>query len=332
MVRWAALLVHHRAFGGLVVAAILLAGVLAGMETSPELLARHAGWFTWLDRLVMAVFTAEIGLRLLACAPRPLAYFRDGWNVFDFIVLVLCYLPASGPFAAVLRLARLLRLVRLIHALPRLQLLVGALLRSLSGLGYVTLLLLLLFYVYAVAGVHLFRVADPVDFGSLPAALLTLFRVVTLDNWGDIFTRVLAGAPGVVTTLYFVTFIVLGTMIFLNLFIGIIMNSMAETHRELEGAAPRAGGGPAAALRDLAEIEAQSVALQARLRDLRLRLAEGSGPPADAGPSPARPPAWISSTPSAPTCFPPPSCSSASGCSPPSPAATSSFPSRSTSG
>jgi voltage-gated sodium channel len=100
-------------------------------------------------------------------------------------------------------------------------------------LSTVTLLLALVFYLYGVAGVHLFGSVDPKHFGSLSAALLSLFRLITLDNWTDLFLA--AGARSrVAAVLYFVSFIMLGTMIMLNLFIGIIMNSMAEMHTEIE--------------------------------------------------------------------------------------------------
>jgi voltage-gated sodium channel len=101
-------------------------------------------------------------------------------------------------------------------------------------MGYVSLLLALLFYIYAVAGIHLFGQHDPKHFGSLPAAFLSLFRLVTLDNWADLFNGQLPHVPGIKVAIYFVTFIVFGTMIILNLFIGIIMNSMAEMHAEIE--------------------------------------------------------------------------------------------------
>lgn len=232
MNRLARQLTESRAFRGLVIGVIAAAGTLAGLETSAAFMARHATWVRTLDTLILGFFVAEIVLKLVAHSPRPLAFFRDGWNVFDVTVVALCLLPAAGPFASVLRLARVLRLLRLVSALPKLQLLVSALLRSLSAMGYVSLLLLLLFYMYAVAGVHLFGRANPADFGTLPATLLTLFRVVTLDNWGDFFHRAAAGTSPLVVTAYFVTFIVFGTMIILNLFIGIIMNSMAEAHAE----------------------------------------------------------------------------------------------------
>jgi voltage-gated sodium channel len=268
MSRLAQHLVAHRGFQGFIIGVILLAGVLAGVETSPALAAAWGPWLRWLNHAVLAVFVVEIILKFAACGREPRRYFADGWNVFDFLIVTLCFLPAAGPFAAVLRLSRVLRLLRLVSALPKLQLLVGALLKSLSAMGYVSLLLALMFYIYAVAGVHLFGQADPRDFGSLPAALFTLFQVVTLDNWGDSFARVSTAAPGIVVTLYFVTFIVLGTMIILNLFIGIVMNSMAEMHRELEegAAAGRPDAGPVGGLR---AIEEQLAALQHQVRAAR---------------------------------------------------------------
>jgi len=150
-----------------------------------------------------------------------------GGNLFDFLIVALCCFPGEAQFAAVFRLARGLRLLRLVTAVPRLQLLVGALLKSLGAMGYVTLLLALVFYIYGVAGVHLFGRIDPNHFGTLAVALLSLFRLITLDNWTDLFLAA-SGQSALIAALYFVSFIMLGTMIMLNLFIGIIMNSMAE--------------------------------------------------------------------------------------------------------
>jgi len=255
-------LTEARWFRGFIVVTILLAGALTGLETSATLMAEHSGLFRLLDRLVLGVFLAEIALKLIARGNRPLDYFRDGWNVFDFLIVVFCLLPGTGTFGAVLRLARVLRLLRLVTALPKLQLLVGALLKSLSAMGYVSLLLSLLFYIYAVAGVHLFGRA-PADFGSIGVAMLTLFRIVTLDDWGNIFERATTIAPTFKVAIYFVSFIVFGTMIILNLFIGIILNSMAETNAEItRGAGPAAGD-------ELGALEEQLRTMQATVQRLR---------------------------------------------------------------
>lgn len=257
----------------------MLAGVLAGFETSLALMAAHGALFHALDRLILGVFIVEALLKMAAHGRRPWRYFTDGWNVFDFLIIVICVLPVGGPFAAVLRLARALRLLRLVSALPKLQLLVGALLKSLSAMGYVSLLLALLFYIYAVAGIHLFGAHDPKNFGSLPAAFLSLFRLVTLDNWADLFNAQLPHVPGIKVGIYFVTFIVFGTMIILNLFIGIIMNSMSEMHAEIaerDRAQHERETGAATLEDDLQTLERELKELQTRMAGLRRKWSADS--------------------------------------------------------
>lgn len=225
-------IVESKAFSRLILAIIVLAGVLTGIETNAAFVERHHALLRSFDALILVIFAAEAALKIAAHGRRPWLYFADPWNVFDFTVLLLCLLPAAGPFAAVLRLARALRLLRLVSALPKLQLLVGALLKSFSAMGYVGLLLGLLLYIYGVAGVHLFSRHAPEQFGSLPLALLSLFQLITLENWPDIFSAARPGG-GVRATLYFISFIFIGTMIMLNLFIGVITNSMGEMHAEI---------------------------------------------------------------------------------------------------
>jgi voltage-gated sodium channel len=283
MIHLAKGIVESRPFRAFIIVVILLGGLLAGLETSATLRARHDALLQTLDAVVIGIFVVEIMLKLVAHGRRPLAFFRDGWNVFDFLVVVFCLLPVGGPFAAVLRLARVLRLLRLLTALPKLQLLVGALLKSLSAMGYVSLLLALLFYIYAVAGVHWFGHADKQDFGTLPAALFTLFQIVTLDNWGDIFNRVIETVPAFKVALYFVTFIVFGTMIILNLFIGIVLNSMSEMHAEIEErdrARQVAEGGAATVEDELKLLERQARELQEQLAAMRRRCGRSAPPTA----------------------------------------------------
>jgi voltage-gated sodium channel len=168
--------------------------------------------------------------------------------VFDFTIVAVCFLPMDGQYAAVLRLARVLRVLRLVTTVPRLQLLVGALLKSIPSMVYVSVLLSILFYIYGVIGTFLFGKHDPVHFGSLGASMLSLFQTVTMEGWVDLMAIQLyghdyvAGQPatavstghGPAAILYFVSFILLGTMIMLNLFIGVIMKSMSEVEAENE--------------------------------------------------------------------------------------------------
>jgi voltage-gated sodium channel len=244
-------IVDSARFQHFVTGVILLAAILVGIETSPALVERHGDVLHALDRLVLGIFVLEIALKLGAEGKRPWRFFRDPWNVFDFAIVAVAFLPIEGTYVTVLRLARLLRALRLIRAVPRLQILVGALLKSIPSMGYVSLLLLLVFYVYGVAGVFLFGKNDPFRFGTLAKALITLFQVATAEDWSTtLYTQMyscathgydgraqLCVAPSarpILAPFYFISFILIGTMIILNLFIGVIMNSMSESQREAE--------------------------------------------------------------------------------------------------
>lgn len=231
---------------------IILAGaVLVGLETYPGIVARYHGLFELLNKVILGIFIGEIAIRMAAEGSRPWRYFLDGWNVFDFVIVAAAFVPGIGQYALAVRLLRLLRVLRLLRTVPDLQIIVGALLRALPSMGYVLGLLALLAYVYAVAGVFLFRANDPMHFGDLQLALLSLFRVMTLEDWTDVMYTQMYGcrdfgygafeelctnpqAMPIAAVVYFVSFVLLGTMIFLNLFIGIIVNTMQSLHAEEE--------------------------------------------------------------------------------------------------
>lgn len=167
----------------------------------------------------------------MAFGKRPLAFFKSSNNVIDFVITAVFYVPFGGSYAAVFRLVRIIRVFRLITALPQLQVVVGALMRSMSSLGYISLLLLMHMYVFAVVGVMLFGDNDPGNFGNVGNSLLTLFQVITLDNWSVIFRE---QPQTFATAFYFVAYILTGTMIILNLFIGVIINGFDEMRTRLE--------------------------------------------------------------------------------------------------
>lgn len=235
---WLRRLEASPAFHHVTVTVIVLAAVLIGLETDAGLVARHAALFAALDRAVLTYFLVEIALRILVNGKK---FFRGGWNWFDLGIVAVCLLPAGTGYLAAVRLLRVLRVLRLLTALPKLQVLVSALLKSLPSMGYVVLLLMILFYVYAVVGVKLFGAADPAHFGNLAQTFVTLFQVVTLEGWADLmWAHRPEGDPNAVpwaAAFYFVTFILTGTMITLNLLIGVIINSMQESHKEIHAAA-----------------------------------------------------------------------------------------------
>ncbi len=276
-------------FTHFITAVIILAGVLVGVETSATIVAAYGPLLHLLDRAILLVFTIEIVIKLLAEGRAPWRYFRDPFNCFDFAIVAVTLLPLGAQYVTVLRLLRLLRVLRLVHALPRLQLLVSALLKSIPSMGYVAALLGLLFYVYGVAGVFLFGQNDPARFGDLGTAMLSLFTVVTLEGWAELMYFQLEGCAAFadsaaaavncraaeshpfVSPAYFISFILFGTMIVLNLFIGVIMNSMqeaaADTARAVELKAS-AGAETLSIEQSLAVLARDAAALAQRIEQL----------------------------------------------------------------
>jgi voltage-gated sodium channel len=253
MVKFCKKIAEAKWFQNSVTIAILFAGLLVGMATYSEFAAENEFVLGVCNRIVLIIFIIEILVKLIAEFPKPWKYFTDAWNVFDFIIVAAAFMPFGGSSVAILRLLRLLRVLKLIKALPKLQMLVGALLKSIPSMGYVSILLLLLFYIYAVAGVFFFGENDPIHFENLQTSMLSLFRVVTLEDWTDIMyinmfgcenygydgnmdicTSSSANAAG--SVFFFVSFVLIGTMIFLNLFIGVIMNGMDEAKAEMAAA------------------------------------------------------------------------------------------------
>jgi len=293
MIELAKRITQSSAFQLTIVGLILLTGTLSGVESYLLADGNETALTTIavVQDLILWAFVAEMLVKILACGSRPWRYFASAWNVFDFLIVAVCLLPLEKQFTTVLRMARLLRTLRLVAILPRLQLLVAALLRSIPSLGYIGVLLGLHFYIYAVIGTFLFRANDPLHFGSLHESFLTLFQVLTLEGWNDILatqylgsdltwdegmqalyagTRVSSGQP-VMAAAYFVTFIMLGTMIMLNLFTGVIITSMEEAANEAAASKRRLKEqGVAPKLRDeLSEVSRRLQELSAQLDSLR---------------------------------------------------------------
>ncbi len=295
------LLLHLRAladderFSQFVTAVIVLAGIVVGVETYPSMIERHGHVLHFLNTAIVWIFVAECLIKIAANSPHPWNYFRDPWNIFDFIIVVVALLPFDSEAVALLRLLRLLRVLRLVRALPGLQVLVGALLKSIPSMGYVAVLLGMLFYVYAVAAVLFFGHNDPRHFEDIPVAMLTLFGCVTGEAWVDVMYTNMYGcanygydgiealctnskAQPLLAALFFCSFMMVGAMVMLNLFIGVITNGMEETraeNAELEREAR--GETPATLADDLALVQQQLVATQEALVAVLRRAKEADG-------------------------------------------------------
>lgn len=214
----------------LLIGLILVNAVVLGLETSSSIMTAWGAWLIAADRTILAIFVVEIALRLLA---HRLAFFRDPWSVFDFVVVAIALIPASGPLA-VLRALRVLRVLRLITLVPSMKRVVGGLLAALPGLGSVAAIIGLIFYVSAVIATKLFAADFPQWFGSLGASAFTLFQVMTLESWAmGIVRPVMEVYPA--AWLFFLVFILASTFTLLNLFIAVIVNAIqtegnAATH------------------------------------------------------------------------------------------------------
>ena len=211
-----------------IIGLIVINAVLMGLETSPALMAQYGNTLLAFDRAILVVFVLEIALRLYV---HRAAFFRDPWSLFDFAVVGIALIPASGPFA-VLRALRVLRVLRMLTMVPSMRRVVGALLSAIPGLSSIALVLLLVFYVFAVIATHLFGAAFPDWFGHLGRSLYTLFQIMTLESWSMGIARpVMEVAP--FAWIFFVIFILFATFTMLNLFIAIIVNAM-QTFNEGE--------------------------------------------------------------------------------------------------
>lgn len=238
----AQIITKSRTFNVYIFSLITFSAILIGIETYPDMASKYRDLIVFLDRFIITCFVLEIGLKIIAMGKKPWQFFKDSWNVFDFIIVAVCLIPSDDThFFAVFRILRVLRIFRMITFLPKLRLLIGALLKSIPSMGYVVLLIAILFYVYAIVGVFVFGATDPLHFGDLHHTMVTLFKVLTLEGWTDIMNNHILGPTieghlQIVSFwpfLYFASFILIGAMIIMNLFIGVIMNSMDESQKEL---------------------------------------------------------------------------------------------------
>jgi len=242
-----------------IMALILINAALLGLETWPAAKLAGGGLIGALDRVLLAVFVVEIAARLVV---HRTAFWRDPWSVFDFVVVAIALVPASGPLA-VLRALRVLRVLRLLTLVPSMRRVVGALLAAIPGLGSIALVLLILYYVFAVIATNLFAAAFPDWFGHIGRSLYTLFQIMTLESWSMGIARpVMAQFP--YAWLFFVAFILVATFTMLNLFIAIIVNAM-QSYTDGESQGDTAEQGEASVREELRALRVQIERLSASL-------------------------------------------------------------------
>jgi len=235
---------------------ILVNALLLGLETSDPVMARAGELIRALDLAILSIFVVEIALRIYAHGWR---FFKQPWSIFDFLVVAIALVPATGPLQ-VLRALRILRVVRLISTVPSLRRVIGGLLAALPGMGSIILLLALVFYVFAVMATNLYGDSFPEFFGTVPASLYSLFQIMTLESWSMAIVRpVMDAHPS--AWAFFVPFIVCTAFTVLNLFIGVIVSAMQQETDALAAA-------------DREALHTESSAMMDELRALRAEVSE----------------------------------------------------------
>eukprot|EP00603_Paraphysomonas_imperforata_P000240 CAMPEP_0114448824 /NCGR_PEP_ID=MMETSP0103-20121206/20536_1 /TAXON_ID=37642 ORGANISM="Paraphysomonas imperforata, Strain PA2" /NCGR_SAMPLE_ID=MMETSP0103 /ASSEMBLY_ACC=CAM_ASM_000201 /LENGTH=1026 /DNA_ID=CAMNT_0001620875 /DNA_START=201 /DNA_END=3281 /DNA_ORIENTATION=+ len=236
-------------FQNFITVVIIMAGVQVGMNTDAKLSVSWEKELYLIDYTIRIIFTAECVFKIIAEELQPWTYFESNWNVFDFVVVVGSYVSGGGSLIVMLRLLRLLRVLKLMRMLPQLQVIVTALMSGFSSITFISIILLLFFYFFGIIAMILFSTNDPLHFGNLHITMITLFQCSTLDNWSDILYINLYGcdvigydeipeqctqpkAAFITTSLYFIVFILMGALVLLTLFIGVVATSMEEATEE----------------------------------------------------------------------------------------------------
>lgn len=215
-------LVEHPYFHNIITSIIFLNGVIIVAETYDT----GNSWLLIVDKIILAIFVFELMIKIAGLGFKR--YFSNGWNVFDFLIVAGSLVFLATPFVSALRLVRVLRLFRMIPAIPSLRKIIDSLLRSLPALTGVLGLTLLIFSIYAIIGTTFFKDVLPYEFfGSFHHSLFTLLQVVTFESWASQVARpVIAELPWAWT--YFVSFIIVGALVILNLVVAVILSYLGQ--------------------------------------------------------------------------------------------------------
>lgn len=209
-----------------IIGLIVLNALTIGLETSPTITSAVGSWLSQFDKYILIIFTLEISLKIVAYRHR---FFMNAWNIFDFLIVAIALIPAAGPLH-ILRTLRILRTARLIKNVPKLRLIIESLLKSIPSIGWIAVLLFMIFYIFAVIGTDLYQDEFPQYFGDMGITFFTLFQIMTLESWSSGIARpMMEVLPH--SYIFFIPFILLATYTTLNVFIAIVVNTMNEINR-----------------------------------------------------------------------------------------------------
>jgi voltage-gated sodium channel len=255
-------IVAHPAFTAVVVTVILVNALALGLHTYPAIDREYGHALDVINGLCVAFFVVEMTIRIAAYGRQPWRFFLDGWNVFDFVAVGLAFVPGVRENTTILRLARLARIVRVVHLLPDVRILVNGVVRSLPPLASMAILTTLILFVYGMVGWQLFADELPERWGTIGEAMLTLFVMLTLENFPQYMEEGMAIYPW--SWVFFVSFVLIAAFVVINVFIAVVLNSMEEA-RELERRAPLSRG-------DVAPVAERIAILRSALDELEREL------------------------------------------------------------
>lgn len=252
--RTCARIADSQRFQNAIVAVIAANAALLAVETFPGAMERLGDGLRQANAIFVGVFVVELAIRIAAFGSRPQRFFRSPWNVFDFVIIAALFVPGVRENAALLRILRLLRVARLLRFLPDVEVLIRGAVRAIRPAAGLAVLTALLVFVYGMVGWTLFRAVDPASWGNIGRAMLSLFAILTLEGWTTTFAAVFEARP-LAAVAFFLSFILLGTFVVLNLLLGIMIGSLEEVREE-----------------ERIHRSGEDADLQLRLRDLRRAL------------------------------------------------------------
>ena len=222
---------NNKLFETFVITVIIVSALVIGASTydfRPGVLRV----FGVLDVAVTLFFLAEIIVRMLADGSLR-RFFSQGWNVFDFVIVVASLIPVEESQMALLgRLLRIFRVLRLVSIIPELRVLLNAFVSAIPRMGYVSLLMFVIFYIYAAVGSIIFHGINPTLWDNISIAMLTLFRVATFEDWTDVMYETMAVYP--LSWIYYLSFIFVVAFVFLNMMIGIVLETLQKEHERMD--------------------------------------------------------------------------------------------------
>lgn len=220
-------IVEHRFFQWFILAVIVFNSVIFGLQTSQLAMAKCGRLLGVLDQVCLAIFVIELVLKLIVYNWR---FPRDAWNIFDFLVVSVSFVPDMGMLSSA-RILRVLRVFKLISGVRQMRVILSAIMKAIPGIAWSGILLLLFYYVYGIIGTVLFGKAFPDWFGSLGASVYSLFQIMTLESWSMGIARpVIAVFP--LAWIYFVSYILITSFVVMNIVVGIVLNSINESSSE----------------------------------------------------------------------------------------------------